>query len=266
MSLERFSVVVPAFNESPGIASVLARLSAHLATLRPRYDIETVVVDDGSNDGTAEIVAHHCAVNDTSVRLIRHDRNAGLIAAMRTGASSSRFETVVFLDADLSYRPEIVEPLVRARLDSHATAALASPYMLGGYVANVPPVRLIASRAANAVLRLVARSPLHTFTGMVRAYDREAFLRLAERDVVGEFNTWAVGALLADGHEVVEIPATLVWPAQRSSAASRYRLEELLRRVFLVVVTSRMLAAAVRTAKTKAQARTFALSRSTSGP
>jgi dolichol-phosphate mannosyltransferase len=266
MSLERFSVVVPAFNEAPGIASVLTRLSAHLASLRPQYEIETIVVDDGSTDGTADIVAEHCTANDPSVRLIRHDRNAGLIAAMRTGASSSGFETVVFLDADLSYRPEIVEPLVRARLDAHAKAALASPYMPGGYVANVPPVRLIASRAANAVLRLVARSRLHTFTGMVRAYDREAFLQLATRDVVGEFNTWAVGALLADGHEVVEIPAALVWPAERSSAASRYHFKELVRRFFLVVVTSRMLAGAVRMAETKARARTFALSRSTSGP
>ena len=243
------SIVLPTFNEATGIASVLVRLTGHIATLASHYEIDVVIVDDGSSDGTADVLRRYSDENPGLINVVRHERNAGLTAAMRTGAGAARHGTIVFLDADLSYRPEVIEPLVRALRSSGAKAALASPYMKGGRVANVPAVRHLASRGANWILTRCAGGRLHTFTGMVRAYDRATFLDLFEREQVGEFNTWAVATLLADGHEVVEIPADLVWPPERYAAASRLKVNDLIQRVYLVVETARVLSSAARSSR-----------------
>jgi dolichol-phosphate mannosyltransferase len=266
MGLPSFSVVIPAFNEEASIEAVLTRVLTHVGTLRSRYDVDVVVVDDGSSDGTLDTLHHVSVDNPESLTVVAHERNAGLTAAMRSGALAARSGTVVFLDADLSYSPEILEALVRARTDAGAAAALASPYMNGGYVANVPPVRLLASRVANAILTRCARGRLHTFTGMVRAYDRAEFLALGERTPVGEFNTWAVAELLAGGARVVEIPAGLVWPKERTSAPSRLTMGKLWERTLLVVKTARFLAAAVREGDRNRGPGTLVLSNQTTGP
>jgi glycosyltransferase involved in cell wall biosynthesis len=266
MDFSAFSIVIPAFNEEGSIVSVLTQVTAHVAELRERYEVDVVVVDDGSSDGTLAALHHFSASYPNAITIVAHERNAGLVAAMRTGALAARADTVVFLDADLSYLPDIIEPLILAKRKAAASAALASPYMPGGHVANVPFVRLAASRAANWILGLFARGRLHTFTGMVRAYDRGEFLALFERTQVGEFNTWAVAVLIANGHRVVEIPAALVWPAERYAAPSRLTPTKLWHRVLLVIETAQMLGAASRQADEHLETGTFALSSSPSSP
>ncbi len=221
--------------------------------------MEVILVDDGSSDATVDILEQFSTEHPGAISIVRHERNAGLVAAMRTGARAARYDTVVFLDADLSYDPDIVEPLVLARARSEATA-LASPYMRGGYVANVPFVRLIASRGANWILARCAGGRLATFTGMVRAYDRLAFLALFDQEQIGEFNTWAVAVFLGAGRDVVEVPAALVWPADRYAASSRLTAGKLWERVLLVIETAQMLTANIRRAKKEEKSGTLALS------
>jgi hypothetical protein len=149
---------------------------------------------------------------------------------------------------------------------TNAKAALASPYMAGGRVANVPVARLIASRGANWILTRCVGGRLHTLTGMVRAYDREAFVRLFDHPIAGEFNTWATAVLLQAGHTVTEIPAALVWPRDRYAAPSRLTGGQLWERVRLVVKTARMLARASRSAQDEPGTGTFGLPKSPSRP
>ena len=172
MERTAISVVVPAFNEALSIESVLNRLASHITDLRERHDVELIVVDDGSGDATPDLLRKFADEHPDIIRVISHGVNRGLLAAVRTGAFAARHETIVILDADLSYHPGIIEPLVAARVAHGAAAALASPYMPGGRVANVPFDRLVASRGANAILSLCVGGYIKTFTGMVRAYDR----------------------------------------------------------------------------------------------
>jgi dolichol-phosphate mannosyltransferase len=246
MERTAISVVVPAFNESLSIERVLNRLAEHVTELRARYDVEVLVVDDGSQDATPDILRKFAAEHPDIIRILSHDRNRGLLAAVRTGTFAASHETVVVLDADLSYDPAVIEPLVTARREAGADAALASPYMRGGRVANVPWDRLIASRGANALLSLCVGGHIKTFTGMVRAYDRATFSDLLRRPHVGEFNAWAVAAMLGEGRRVVEIPAALVWPSERTAGPVRISPGKLLQRVVLVIQTVRELLAARR--------------------
>ncbi len=246
MERTAFSVLVPAFNEGPSLESVLNRLTSHVTQLRERYDVEAIVVDDGSRDATPEILRQFEAVRPGFLRVLSHDANRGLLAALRTGAFAARHETLVVLDADLSYRPEVIEPLVAAKRETGAAVALASPYMPGGRVSNVPFDRLLASRAANAILSLSVGGNIKTFTGMVRAWDRIILCELLRRKHVGEFNAWAIAALLADGRLVVEVPAVLEWPSERRTGPARMSPGKLGQRVVHVLQTFRELSAARR--------------------
>jgi glycosyltransferase involved in cell wall biosynthesis len=228
---------MPAFNEGPSIAAVLDRTITSLAALGEEYGIELIVVNDGSADETAEVLQAYDAAHPGAIRVCTHERNLGLEQAIVTGCRAATTETVVLLDADLSYSPEIVAPLVSRLHSSGAAAVLASPYMRGGRFANVPATRLVASIVANYLLSLCVGGTLKTFTGMVRAYDNRVLLPILEGKPKGEFNTWIVSELLATGHKVVEIPAALVWPPERAEAASRLTLGALNRRSRQVVAS-----------------------------
>ncbi len=248
MSLSGISVVVPAFNEGSALGDTLEALDAGLASLRSRYAVELLVVDDGSTDETPQTLARFTAARGESVRIIVHEANRGLTEAMKTGARAARGRITVFMDADLSYAPPIVERLVAALEQRGAAAALASPYMRGGRVGNVPFDRLIASRGANLLLAACVGFRLHTFTGMVRAYDTAVLAQIIERPVRGEFNAWVVAELLRAGRTVIEIPAALVWPPARTQAPSRMSAAKLRARTGLVVQTIAVLLAARRKA------------------
>lgn len=114
----RLSLVMPAYNEEAGIQIAVAEANEALSDLG--YQFEILVVDDGSSDRTAEIV-RQAAEFWPNVRLLRHNRNRGYGAALRTGFKAARFELVAFTDADGQFYLEDLERLVE-RCDRYALA------------------------------------------------------------------------------------------------------------------------------------------------
>jgi dolichyl-phosphate beta-glucosyltransferase len=97
----RLSVVVPAFGEGERIGDAVSRLRADLDKVARDGGIEIVVVDDGSEDDTASRA--RAAGAD---QVLRHERNRGKGAAVRTGVLAATGRTIVFTDADLAYAPD----------------------------------------------------------------------------------------------------------------------------------------------------------------
>jgi glycosyltransferase involved in cell wall biosynthesis len=122
----RLSLVVPAYNEERFIEEVL-RQSLEL----PFEDVEVVVVDDGSQDRTAEIVAG-LAESRQALRLIRHPVNRGKGAAVRTGLAATTGDIVVIQDADLEYSPEDVPKLIAPIVGGVADVVYGSRLRGGG--------------------------------------------------------------------------------------------------------------------------------------
>jgi len=237
----RASVVVPAFNERELIEDVLDRLDRYMETVRQKYDCELIVVDDGSSDGTAAALESWSRAHPGRLRTLTHARNAGLVAAIRTGCAAATGDMIVVMDADLSYSPETIGVMLDAQALHGAAMAIASPYMRGGRTGNVPFSRLAASKLANLLLSACVRGRVKTFTGMVRSYDATALRAvLAEREE-GEFNSWIVAQFLARGEAFVEVPAALVWPRSRRREPSRMSWRSFLDRVKLTLVTARVL-------------------------
>jgi glycosyltransferase involved in cell wall biosynthesis len=110
----RFTLLVPAYNEQNTIEDVLRRAGAL------DLDAELLVVDDGSTDGTVAAVERVQADLGDRVRLLRHERNRGKGAAVRTGIQASRGEFLVIQDADLEYDPRDIPKLVGPLLEGVA--------------------------------------------------------------------------------------------------------------------------------------------------
>lgn len=105
----RVSLIMPALNEEAGIERALSE--AHAALSELGYQFEIIVVDDGSNDRTAPLVEQAASIRPT-VRLLRHERNQGYGAALRTGFEAARYDLVAFTDADGQFYLEDLERLV----------------------------------------------------------------------------------------------------------------------------------------------------------
>jgi glycosyltransferase involved in cell wall biosynthesis len=117
------SVIIPVFNEVSSIQEIIRRVQAtHLAQ-------EIIVVDDGSHDGTRELLGPLDGVN--GVRVLLHEKNQGKGAAVRTGLAAARGDVLIIQDADLEYDPREIPLLLKPIQDGIADVVYGSRF-LGG--------------------------------------------------------------------------------------------------------------------------------------
>ena len=115
--MESLSIVIPVFNEVNTIKGILERIQeVHLPQIANR---EIVVVDDYSTDGTRDVLAAY--KDQTTIKIIHHDRNRGKGAALRTGIAHTTGSLVIIQDADLEYDPQeypkLLAPIMAGKAD-----------------------------------------------------------------------------------------------------------------------------------------------------
>lgn len=123
----KLSILMPVYNEEAFLAEALKQ---SLAVAYP-CEVELVVVNDGSKDGTAEILD---AWDDARLRVVHHEKNKGKGAAIRTAVDSADGDYMVILDADLEYDPKDIPRLMQPVLDGRATVVYGNR-TFGGHAA-----------------------------------------------------------------------------------------------------------------------------------
>lgn len=209
--------------DEEGSLPLLARELESLAALvAARGDsMETVLVDDGSVDGTAAAAQAWCAAG-ADRRLLRHERNRGFGAGLRTGVGASQGDVVVSYDADCAYPAADVLKLLDA-VSAGADVATATPFAPGASF-GAGPFRRSLSWTCSAVYRAALRGRargVRTFTCAFRAY-RGPLVRTLRWEADGFLAAAEIlaRALLA-GALVVEVPST--W-RDRTAGVSKMRV------------------------------------------
>ena len=215
------SIVIPMFNEAENAEATLNRVEEALASFQGTY--EMVAVNDGSTDNTLEELKRVADKNE-KVKVVSYAKNFGRGRALREGFKRSKGEIVVSIDADLSYDPHYILDLVEVlRKETDIDFVLASPYMPGGGVQNVPFLRLWISKLGNKILRLAMPNRIYTSTGIFRAYRRKVLDSLELESDGKEIHLEILSKAIALGYRVKEIPAIL---KGRQRGKSKFRFKK----------------------------------------
>jgi glycosyltransferase involved in cell wall biosynthesis len=230
----RALVVIPTYNEADSVLGVIERVLA----ADPRADV--LVVDDGSPDGTAKLVAERAA-GEPRLHLLERDAKQGLGAAYRAGFAwglDRGYDALVEMDADLSHPPDRLPALLDGLAE--ADLVIGSRYVPGGRTVNWSPLRKAISRGGNAYVRLALGLPVHDSTAGYRAYRRQVLEALpvsAVRSNGYSFQVEMAHRTWQEGFRVLEVPITFTERATGVSKMSKRIVAEALWRVGVWALT-----------------------------
>jgi dolichol-phosphate mannosyltransferase len=140
----RTSVIVPTYNERENLKTLVERILS-------AADVEVIVVDDASPDGTGEIADN--LASTYGIRVVHRSGKLGLASAMLDGLKAASGDILGVMDADFSHPPELIPKLIEPIVKGDADIVFASRYIKGGGVEGWPLLRQVTSNGA----RLLAR-------------------------------------------------------------------------------------------------------------
>jgi glycosyltransferase involved in cell wall biosynthesis len=207
----RLSVIIPVYNEKNTLRELLERVRAQSITWRDRpVELEIVVVDDCSNDGGVDFLElEESRRHFPEARLIRHPKNRGKGAAIRTGLRHATGNVVLIQDADLEYDPSDYPRLLAPVLEGRSRVVYGSRFAAYGLLGQ-PPGMHPANWLANKLLSLTASLLFfRTVTDEATCY------KVMDRTLVDELHLQAerfdfcpevTSKVLRRGHSIVEVP------------------------------------------------------------
>lgn len=222
------AVIIPTYNERDNIESIVTKVRT------AALDVDVLIVDDNSPDGTGEI-ADKLAASDARVHVLHRPGKSGLGTAYIAGfgwALEAGYDVMVEMDADGSHDPGDLPRMLTA-LES-ADLVIGSRYVPGGTVVNWPKRREALSRSANIYVRLMLGIGVRDATGGYRAYRAQTLREIRLEDVDSQGYCFQIDLTLRTieaGRKVVEVPITFTERARGASKMSRSIVLEALWRV-----------------------------------
>ena len=206
------SLIIPVYNEEQNLPLLMDAICNALVPLKK--DWEVIFVDDGSSDGSLNVLENLVAQNSEHVRVVVFRRNFGQTAAIEAGIDHARGDTIVLLDADLQNDPADI-PLLLAKLDEGYD-------LVSGWRKDRQDNRLtrtIPSNLANGLISRVTGVHLHDYGCTLKAYRREA---LEGFRLYGEMHRFIPVFAHSIGARITELP---VRHHPRKFGQTKYGLE-----------------------------------------
>jgi glycosyltransferase involved in cell wall biosynthesis len=196
----KLTVVIPVYNERATVAEILRRVEAvSLAD-------EIIIVDDGSTDGTREVL-QGLAGTHPLVHLIRHERNLGKGAAVRTGVQAARGELVLIQDADLEYDPRDY-PSLLAPIDEDRADVVFGSRFLGAARRPTMFWHMVANKLLTLMTNVLYNSILSDMETGYKVFRRETILAIPLRARRFDFEPEITAKLLKRHARIYEVPIT----------------------------------------------------------
>lgn len=210
------TVILPAYNEADSVEGIYEQVVRVFA--EQVYEYEIIFVDDGSTDGTWDLIAG-IARHDPRVRALRHRRNFGKASALANGFAYARGEIIVTSDADMQYDPHDMLRLVDKVVEGYD---VVSAYKV---LRRDPLSKRLPSRFFNAFVRATTGVPLHDMNAGLKAFRHDAAQDLV-RYGYGELHRFFVVLAARRGYHVAEVPVESLY---RTTGKSKYGAERYMR-------------------------------------
>jgi glycosyltransferase involved in cell wall biosynthesis len=194
---ESLTVIMPVFNERTTVAEVIRRMRA----VDLPVTLEIIAVDDGSSDGSDKVLG---ALEDSTVRVLRHEKNKGKGAAIRTGMGEARGDLLLIQDADLEYDPndwpKLLDPVLRGK----ARVVYGSRFT--GERKNMLPLHWMGNRLLSLVTNVLYSSTLSDMETCYKLFDSEVLEGLTIVSNRFDFEPEITAKVLRRGHRIYEVP------------------------------------------------------------
>ena len=162
------SIIIPTYNESQNIVSILKSIGEHIPKNIPT---EAIVIDDNSPDGTGKIVEEYLQnvkkIADYTIDVIHRTAKRGLSSAILNGIQKATGDTIVVMDSDFSHPPQIIPKMIDALKQSQCDIVVASRYVTGGAIQGWSLKRKLVSKFATKIakkgLGIEAADPMSGF-------------------------------------------------------------------------------------------------------
>jgi glycosyltransferase involved in cell wall biosynthesis len=196
----RLLVIIPALNEEPTIADVIARIPQQITGVSV---VDVLVVDDGSTDNTV------ASARNAGADVISHLHNRGVGATMQTGlreAMRRGYDFVVNIDGDGQFDPKDIAAILQPVLDDKADFATASRFKNPEQVPEMPWVKILGNRWMSRIVSTIIGQDFSDVSCGFRAYSREAILKIT---LSGSYTYTQETFLLLYFHSlrIAEVPA-----------------------------------------------------------
>lgn len=191
------SVIVPVFNERNTLTEIVRRMRA----VELPVDREIIIVDDGSSDGGDKVMA---ALEDSTVRVLRHAGNKGKGAAIRTGMAKARGDLLLIQDADLEYDPEDWPKLLAPLLRGKADVVYGSRFT--GERKNMLVWHWIGNRVLSMVTNLLYNTTISDMETCYKLFDRKVLDGVVVQSDRFDFEPEITAKVLRRGYRIYEVP------------------------------------------------------------
>lgn len=228
------SILFPLYNERDNVIRYNSDLFPIIDNISRKTGerFEFVFIDDGSRDDTVEQI-QEITRSRPDTKVLVHQKNNGMGAAILTGLDSSQGELIITMDADLTFRPVDVLKLIEKYRETDADCVSGSPYLLKGLMEEVTPFRLLMSKSVNFLYRIILGSKITCVSPIFRLYRRDALtgMKISSRNF--EINAEIISKLLISGKKVVEIPVPLL---KRKYGESKINLTKEIKNYILLLI------------------------------
>lgn len=193
----KLSVIVPVFDERNTVVEIVRRMRA----VDLPVDLEIVIVDDGSTDGTRDVLRQ---LGDSTVRVITHEANRGKGAAIRSGLAEVHGDLVLVQDADLEYDPEDWPKLLAPILRGKARVVYGSRFT--GERRNMLFLHWVGNRFLSLLTNVLYNTTLSDMETCYKLFDRALLDSLTLRAQRFEFEPEVTAKILRQGIRIYEVP------------------------------------------------------------
>jgi glycosyltransferase involved in cell wall biosynthesis len=191
------SVIVPVYNERNTVAEIVRRMRAVELPL----EREIVIVDDGSTDGTRQVLSQ---LADSTVHVVLHERNQGKGAAVRTGLAQVTGDLVLIQDADLEYDPDDWPKLLAPAMKGRARVVYGSRFT--GERRNMLFVHWVGNRFLSLVTNVLYNTTLSDMETCYKLFERDVIQRIRLRAERFDFEPEVTAKVLRQGIRIYEVP------------------------------------------------------------